>query len=118
METVMVLFEVKIREGKMDEYLKRGAAMKKELEKTTGFIRSERFSSLGEKGKLLSLSVWKDEESVLRWRNAPAHRENQRWMREEGCDEFSITVVTASRCYSLTDRREAPKDSNEFFHVK
>lgn len=117
MSEVIVLFEVKIKENKMSAYLDRAASLRTELEKTPGFIRSERFSSLAEKGKLLSMSVWKDEESIRTWRNVPAHRASQKLTRDEICEDFKITVVTPIRTYTLTDRENAPEDSNRFFGI-
>ena len=67
-EMVIVLFEVTVKPGKMEDYLKMAASLKDSIANAEGFIRSERFSSLSTEGKLLSLSVWKDEESVEKWR--------------------------------------------------
>ncbi|MGN0838092.1 MAG: antibiotic biosynthesis monooxygenase family protein [Pyramidobacter sp.] len=115
MGEVIVLFEVKIREGKMQDYKKRSALVRTALSKTPGFIRSEGFSSLSQERKQLGMSVWKDEESVRKWRNTPVHRMSQKMMREEFCEEYRITVVTPLRSYTLEDRAEAPADSNQYF---
>ena len=74
MGNVIVLFEVTVKDGKMEDYLKMAAGLKESLSQAEGFIRSERFSSLAVEGKLLSMSVWEDEASVERWRNLTAHR--------------------------------------------
>lgn len=74
MANVIVLFEVTVKEGRMDDYLNMAASLKEELAKADGFIGSERFESLSTKGKLLSKSEWKDEESVAKWRNMEKHR--------------------------------------------
>ena len=74
MRSVIVLFEVNVKSGKMQDYLQMAGALKDSLAKAEGFIRSERFSSLAAEGKILSLSVWESEECVSKWRNLAAHR--------------------------------------------
>ena len=68
-EHIVVLFEVKPQKEGKEEYLKLAAALKTELAKMSGFIRVERFASLNEEGKLLSLSVWENEDAAAAWRN-------------------------------------------------
>ena len=68
MNEIIVLFEVTVKDGKMDDYLQMAASLKDGLSEADGFLRSERFSSLAVDGKLLSMSVWRDEESVAKWR--------------------------------------------------
>lgn len=114
---VIVLFEVTIKDGKMDDYLQMAASLKDELSKADGFLRSERFSSLAVDGKLLSMSIWKDEESVTRWRNLATHRMCQKHGRMEDFTDYTITVVTPVRTYTMTDRQDAPEDSNRFLEV-
>ena len=117
MEPVIVLFEVTVKSGKMNDYLKMAASLKDSIANAEGFIRSERFSSLSAEGKLLSLSVWKDEESVEKWRNLAAHRMCQKHGRLHDFEDYKITVVTPLRTYTLTERQNAPADSNHFFEV-
>lgn len=83
MENVIVLFEVTVKDGKMEDYLKKAGMLKEHLKNAKGFIRAERFSSLATDGKLLSLSVWEDEESVKEWRNLADHRMSQKAGRIE-----------------------------------
>lgn len=115
MSNVIVLFEVTIKDGKMEDYLKMVASLKDDLSKADGFIRSERFSSLATDGKLLSMSVWESEKSVTKWRNLTAHRMCQKYGRMNDFVDYKITVVTPIRSYTMTDRTEAPADSNEYF---
>lgn len=115
MENVIVLFEVTIKEDFMKTYLKLAQELKEELVKNEGFLSSERYTSLNTKGKILSKSVWKDEESIENWRNQIAHRMCQQKGRERGFIDYQITVVSPTRTYTLSNRKEAPKDSNEFF---
>ena len=117
MGKVIVLFEVTIKDGKMEDYLKMAAGLKDALSQAEGFIRSERFSSLAVEGKLLSMSVWKDEASVERWRNLAMHRMCQKHGRMEDFADYTITVVTPLRTYTMTGRTEAPADSNRFLEV-
>ena len=117
MNTVTVLFEVTVKCGKMDDYLKMAASLKNSIAKAEGFICSERFSSLSTEGKLLSLSVWKDEESVEKWRNLAAHRMCQKHGRLYDFVDYKITVVTSLRTYTMTERENAPTDSNRYFEI-
>lgn len=112
---VMVLFEVTIKKDCMEQYLALAAALKEELAKAEGFIRSERFGSLSQEGKLLSMSIWEDEESIAKWRNQVAHRHSQQQGREQIFEEYRITVVSPLRQYTMEERTEAPDDSNRYF---
>jgi heme-degrading monooxygenase HmoA len=118
MENVIVLFEVTVKDGKMEDYLKKAGMLKEHLKNAKGFIRTERFSSLATEGKLLSLSVWKDEESVKEWRNLADHRMSQKAGRIEDFVDYKITVVTPIRTYTMNNRENAPKDSNEYFEIR
>lgn len=115
MADVIVLFEVTIKDGKTDDYLKMAVSLKDELSKADGFIRSERFSSLAAERKLLSMSVWENEESVSKWRKLAEHRMYQEHGRMNDFEDYKITVVTPLRSYTMTKRTEAPADSREYF---
>ena len=117
MGCVMVLFEVTVKSGQMDDYLKMAASLKESLASAEGLSRAERFSSLVTENKLLSLSVWDGEQSVEKWRNLLAHRACQRHGRMHDFADDQITVVTPIRTYSMTDRTEAPADSNACLEV-
>lgn len=117
MANVIVLFEVTVKEGRMDDYLNMAASLKEALAKADGFIGSERFESLSAKGKLLSKSEWKDEESVTKWRNMEKHRICQKAGREQDFIDYKITVVTPLRCYTMTMRDEASADANRYFNI-
>lgn len=112
---ILVLFEVTVKKSSMDGYLTLAANLKNELVKSEGFIRSERFSSLVNEGKLLSLSVWENEEAVSKWRNQAEHRMSQRQGHNSMFESYTITVVSQLRRYSNIERLEAPEDSNRFF---
>lgn len=115
MPNIIVLFEITIKDGKLDDYLVRAAKLKDSLKNADGFIYSERFSSISEKGKLLSKSEWVDEQCVEKWRNNELHRLCQKHGRENDFADYKITVVTPLRCYTFTERTNAPTDSNQYF---
>ena len=115
MSEIIVLFEVKPTKEGMKRYLDLAAGLKPLLAGFEGFIRAERFTSLNEEGKLLSMNVWTDEEAVARWRNVVEHRMSQKEGREKLFESYRITVCSAIRSYTDTDRVEAPADSNEYW---
>lgn len=117
MSNIIVLFEVTVKGGKMDDYLKMAGSLKDSLANAEGFVRSERFSSLATEGKLLSMSIWENEECVSKWRNFAAHRMAQKHGRMNDFADYKITVVTPVRSYTMMNRTEAPADSNEYLEV-
>ena len=117
MADIIVLFEVKPTKEGMQRYLDLVAMLKPLLSGFEGFIRAERFSSLNEQGKLLSMNVWTDESAVERWRNVMQHRMSQKEGREKLFESYKITVCSTSPTYTDTDRTQAPKDSNEYWGV-
>lgn len=110
---IIVLFEVWPEADHRQEYLDIAASLRMELQAIDGFISVERFASLTEEGKLLSLSVWRDEEAVQRWRNLESHRAAQSQGREGLFRDYRIRVATVLRDYSLTGRDQAPADSRD-----
>lgn len=112
---IFVLFEVTIKEEYMDSYLALTAGLKEELAKAKGFIRSERFSSLVNDRKLLSLSVWENEEAINEWRNQVSHRICQQQGDNSIFEGYTISVASKIRSYSNKERSEAPVDSNHYF---
>lgn len=115
MSKVIVLFEVKPTKEGMQKYLDLAAMLKPMLAGFEGFISAERFASINEEGKLLSMNIWEDEAAVERWRNVMKHRMSQKEGREKLFESYKITVCSAVREYSDTDRTQAPVDSNEYF---
>jgi heme-degrading monooxygenase HmoA len=106
-----VIFEVKPKiEGK-DEYLKIASKLSKYLENREGFISIERFQSLTEEGKILSLSFWRDEAAIEKWRNILEHRAGQKKGKESLFHSYRIRVAEVVRDYTESDRNEAPSDS-------
>lgn len=112
---ILVLFEVTVKKEGVPEYLSLAADLKNTLQQTEGFIRVERFSSLTNEGKLLSLSLWENETAVEKWRNLMRHRMSQKQGRDHLFESYSITIASKVRHYTDLVRTEAPQDSNAFF---
>ena len=108
---IAVIFEVIPTEGKVQEYLNIAARLKPLLENIDGFISIERFSSLAEEGKLLSLSFWRDEKAIEEWRNIESHRLAQIKGREGVFLDYRLRVANVSRDYGMADREQVPSDS-------
>jgi heme-degrading monooxygenase HmoA len=106
-----VIFEVIPAPGRKEEYLELAAQLRPELEKIEGFISVERFASLTDENKLLSLSFWRDEEAVRNWRNLTGHREAQARGRSGVFADYRLRIAGVVRDYGMTDRAEAPQDS-------
>lgn len=106
-----VIFEVRPADGQMDHYLAHAARMRPLLDDAPGFISVERFQSLYDPGKLLSLSFFNDEAAIARWRNMPAHRSTQTAGPSGMFDDYRLRIADVSRDYGLHDRAQAPKDS-------
>jgi heme-degrading monooxygenase HmoA len=106
-----VIFEVVPREGQQQAYLDAAAALRPLLAQVDGFISVERFQSLSEPGKLLSLSFWRDEAAVARWRELEAHRRTQAFGREHAFADYRLRVAEVVRDYGMADREQAPADS-------
>ena len=109
-----VIFEViPTAEGK-EEYLSIAASLRLELESSPGFISIERFQSLADKDKILSLSFWEDEASVTQWRNSEEHRLAQIKGRNSLFRDYRIRIGRVVRDYSLAERDQTPEDSRAF----
>ena len=106
-----VIFEVWPAEGQTDTYLEIAAGLRDELKKSDGFISIERFQSLTEEGKVLSLSFWRDEEAIQNWRNLEKHRNAQSQGRAGVFAEYRLRVASVVRDYGMYERAEAPADS-------
>jgi heme-degrading monooxygenase HmoA len=107
---IAVIFEVEPAPAQRQAYLDTAAALRAELEAIDGFISVERFASLAQPGKLLSLSFWRDEEAVRRWRNLASHREAQACGRQGVFRDYRLRVAEVVRDYGLREREQAPAD--------
>jgi heme-degrading monooxygenase HmoA len=108
---IAVIFEVMPRAGRQPDYLGIAADLKPLLETVDGFISIERFESLTETGKILSLSFWRDEAAVAAWRNLEPHRCAQAAGRGEIFRDYRLRIAQVVRDYGMTARVEAPADS-------
>ena len=115
---VAVLFEVTPKKEYKETYLQLGDMLKSELTNMPGFISVERFLSLNEEGKLLSLSFWENEEAASNWRNKMNHRNCQKKGHDSLFEKYKISVAEVIRQYTKDDRQEAPEDSNRYLTTK
>jgi heme-degrading monooxygenase HmoA len=106
-----VIFEVEPAPGQRDAYLAAAAALRAELEAIDGFISIERFASLAQPERLLSLSFWRDEDAVRRWRMLPSHRAAQARGRAGVFSSYRLRVASVVRDYGMHDREQAPPDA-------
>jgi heme-degrading monooxygenase HmoA len=111
---IAVIFEVWPADGRRESYLDHAARLRPELEKIDGFVSVERFQSITDPAKMLSLSFWRDEEAVARWRNQVQHRATQKAGRSGVFRDYRLRVAGVMRDYAMTERREqAPYDSKQ-----
>ena len=110
---IAVIFEVWPAEGRREEYLDLAGELKPLLADIDGFVSVERFESLTEPGKVLSLSIWRDEASLAKWRAIAEHRVAQARGRKGVFKDYRLRVASVVRDYGMTDRGEAPADSRK-----
>jgi heme-degrading monooxygenase HmoA len=108
---IAVIFEVWPQADHRSDYFDLAAALRPHLQEIDGFISVERFESLTEKGKILSLSFWRDEEAVKQWRNLEQHRAAQAKGRSGIFANYRLRVASVLRDYGMESRGEAPADS-------
>ena len=108
---IAVIFEVVPAPGRKQEYLDLAEKLRPELEKMDGFVSIERFESLTSEGKILSLSIWRDEASVKRWRQFEGHRMAQAKGRGGIFSDYRLRVAAVIRDYGMFEREQAPVDS-------
>ena len=96
---VIVLFEVTMRSGKEAGYFDLAASLRPELEKVDGFVSVERFESLAQKGKFLSISIWRDGDAVRAWRDNTDHQAAQGRGKDEVFADYRIRVTEVVREY-------------------
>jgi len=96
-----VIFEVKIKETGKDKYLAIAAKLREQLEALDGFISIERFQSLVDEGKLLSLSFWESKESIDLWKQNLEHMQAQSEGRSKLFDAYRIRVAEVVKDYTM-----------------
>jgi heme-degrading monooxygenase HmoA len=110
---IAVIFEVTPAPGNKEAYLQAAARMRPLVEKIDGFISVERFESITAPGKLLSLSLWRDEAAIEQWRNLPEHRAMQKLGRERYFADYRLCIAEVVRDYGKNERAEVPADSRQ-----
>ena len=108
---IAVIFEVWVKPECQQGYLDVAAALRTELDRIEGFISIERFQSFAETGKILSLSFWRDEKAIQDWRTLEVHRLAQSVGRTKLFKDYRLRIATIVRDYGMTDRAQAPLDS-------
>lgn len=110
---IAVIFEVFPKTGQADAYFDLAAELRSDLEKIDGFVSVERFRSLADPDKLLSLSFFRDEKAVRAWRALPSHRAAQTVGRGSIFFDYRLRVAEVTRDYGIAARGEAPEDSRQ-----
>lgn len=108
---IVVIFESSLRPGRQPDYLGAAERLRPLLDDIDGFLSIERFESLSEPGRLLSMSYWRDEEAVRQWRNTEVHRQVQDAGRRAIFADYRLRVAQVLRDYGMRDREQAPADS-------
>jgi heme-degrading monooxygenase HmoA len=115
---IAVIFEVTPVYGRRSTYLDIAAQLHARLDKIDGFLSIERFESLKMPGKILSLSFWRDEEAIARWRNGQEHRAAQQAGRNGIFADYRLRIAGVVRDYGMAERDEAPQDSRVFHETR
>ena len=105
---IVVVFQVTMREGQGPRYFDLAAELRPELEDIDGFLSVERFESLTTPGKYVSISFWRDEAAIHRWREHDRHRIAQTLGKREIFQDFRISVAEVVRDYTMADAPDAP----------
>jgi len=108
---IAVIFEFTPVEGRFADYKALADGLADDVSNSDGFISIERFESITTKGKFVSLSFWRDEEAVRKWRNLQKHREAQKKGRGGIFKSYRLRVAHVLRDYTLDERAQAPADS-------
>jgi heme-degrading monooxygenase HmoA len=110
---IAVIFEVEPAEGRFDSYLDFAGRLKPLLEQVDGFISVERFQSISDPKRIVSLSFWRDEDAVAAWRNTAEHRAAQKAGRNGIFAGYRLRIGHIVRDYGMDRREEAPPDSRQ-----
>jgi heme-degrading monooxygenase HmoA len=108
---IAVIFEVWPHSGRADDYLDVAGELRPLLDEIDGFVSIERFTSLVDPAKYLSLSFWRDEAAVAEWRNRLEHRQAQRRGRGEIFADYRLRIASVVRDYGMLEREQAPADN-------
>ena len=108
---IAVIFEFTPIEGRSADYKALAEGLADDVREFDGFISIERFESISNKGKFVSLSFWRDEGAVRNWRNVQKHREAQKKGRGGIFKSYRLRIASVTRDYTMDERTQAPKDS-------
>ena len=108
---IAVIFEVYPTKAGKGEYLSIAASLREFLTDRPGFISIERFQSIGDESKVLSLSFWENEEAIQEWRNLLDHRMAQKKGKNELFEKYRIRVAEVIRDYTNSSRDQAPSST-------
>ena len=108
---IAVIFELEPKTDQRKAYFSIAEDLKPFVEKIDGFLSIERFQSVQNPDKYLSLSFWRDEEALKAWRNLFEHREAQKFGRTKIFQDYRLRVASVVRDYGMTKREQAPEDS-------
>jgi heme-degrading monooxygenase HmoA len=108
---IAVIFEFTAAEGRFADYKALAEGLNEDVRKLDGFISIERFQSISNANKFVSLSFWRDEEAVRKWRNVQKHREAQAKGRGGIFSSYRLRICSVIRDYGMRERGQAPKDS-------
>ena len=110
---IAVIFEVEPKTGLSEQYFDQVKELKAYLEKVPGFISVERFQSLSNEAKYVSLSFFENEQAVIHWRDQAMHQKAQNKGINQIFEHYRIRVASVFRDYSMQDKAQAPKKPNE-----
>jgi heme-degrading monooxygenase HmoA len=108
---IAVIFEFTPHEGRFADYKALAEGLADDVRNFDGFLSIERFESISNKGKFVSLSFWRDEEAVRNWRNVQKHREAQKKGRGSIFKSYRLRIAEVRRDYTMDERAQAPADS-------
>ena len=123
---IAVIFEVEAADGRQSDYLDIAAELRPLLDQVEGFISVERFQSLTDEKKILSLSFFRDEEAVAAWRNTQAHRKAQGQGRDGIFATYRLRiagvtlgiVVIVTPVFSVFWSSDRPRDDGSEKHFR
>ncbi len=107
---IAVIFEGKAKPDLQQEYLELAGQLRPMMDQIEGFLSVERFQSLADPEKVLSLSFWKDEKGIRQLRDLELHRVAESRGMKEIFSGYRIRVAEVTRDYGLVDRNEAPPE--------
>src|SRR3954462_15575 len=108
---IAVIFEFTPVDGRFPDYKALADGLAEDVRNSDGFISIERFESINTKGKFVSLSFWRDEEAVRKWRNLQKHREAKKKGRGGIFKSYRLRVAQVMRDYTMDERAQVPQDS-------